>query len=275
MNRETILALNRLNQLFYSQAAPSFDATRQTAWTGWLKLIPILTPLFELNQSLRILDVGCGNGRFLEFLEKAFPTKSFEYFGLDLSQELLTKAKAKFTTPKNEIKSQWQKFDLVQTWLDNPDLSQLSIPIWRQTYDLIVVFGVLHHLPSCQLRLDWLKKLGSQVANGGFLITTDWQFQNEAARFQTKTIMPELVGLTTDKLEENDLILDWKQGKTHYRYCHLANPAELLTQTQALAQTLPQLQLRTSFQADGRSDTLNHYRVWQIVAASNFESLGL
>ena len=48
----------KLNKDFYESNASGFSVTRQTAWPGWLQILPFV------KQNDHILDLGCGNGRF-------------------------------------------------------------------------------------------------------------------------------------------------------------------------------------------------------------------
>lgn len=57
---------------------------------------------FELACSLGndFLDVGCGTGRFKDFIEKTHPEKTSKYIGLDSSEAMLKIAKDKYPNEK-------------------------------------------------------------------------------------------------------------------------------------------------------------------------------
>jgi len=60
---------------------------------------PELEFLFTLNawrDGSKILDAGCGNGYFLSRLQQFFPNK--EYFGVDISPELVARAASRYPT---------------------------------------------------------------------------------------------------------------------------------------------------------------------------------
>ena len=67
MNREIIDTLNRLNATFYRENSESFDRTRQSAWSGWERVVKKLMICGEElkndgNQYVyRLLDAACGN----------------------------------------------------------------------------------------------------------------------------------------------------------------------------------------------------------------------
>src|SRR5579859_6490384 len=88
MTSQTIRRLNRLNQQFYGQVAADFSQTREQPWSGWQQLIPLL----QQKKPHSILDLGCGNGRFGEFLQKHL--SDFRYHGIDNNENLLQIAKS-------------------------------------------------------------------------------------------------------------------------------------------------------------------------------------
>ncbi|MFM7585082.1 MAG: hypothetical protein ACKO9F_20475, partial [Caldilinea sp.] len=55
-----------MNQEFYRTVAAEFDRTRQGLPVGMLALAQLLHE--QLSQPIRLLDVGCGNGRFARAL---------------------------------------------------------------------------------------------------------------------------------------------------------------------------------------------------------------
>ena len=64
MKQATILQLNDLNQHFYKVTAEEFSKTRSFYWKGWGELIEPLKEIGKNHPQLKVLDIGCGNGRF-------------------------------------------------------------------------------------------------------------------------------------------------------------------------------------------------------------------
>jgi len=259
MKQAVISQLNKLNIKFYETSAKDFSTTRQIAWTGWQKIRARLKELATSGNDLRILDVGCGNARWAQFLATVWPEKKISYTGVDLSPALLAAAKISLAELPL-IQSELLEQDLVETWLKS---NQLTEPVWKESFDLIGLFGVLHHLPATDLRKFWLKQLASQLRPGGLLILTYWRFDREQGRFAKKMVKPNLVNLNAKELEPGDMILDWRQGGLNYRYCHLASELEIQANTTWLTENLPDVSLLSSFEADGKSGLLNHYQIWQ------------
>jgi len=249
MKQETVLQLNRLNQRFYQITAEEFSKTRSFYWQGWKELVGPLTELGKSHSQLKVLDLGCGNGRFAEFLQKEGVHKKLVYHGGDNSKELLAFAQSRLE--KQSFEKNLFYIDLIDA-LINDNLTNI-LPLKK--YHVITLFGVLHHIPSFALRKTLFNALAERLTDGGLLVFTAWRFLNEK-RFEKKQIHPTLAKIDPDEIEENDYILDWQRGLTAYRYCHYTNEGEakkLIEQTS--------LVLKKEYTADGKSGNLNNYQI--------------
>jgi SAM-dependent methyltransferase len=113
---------------------------------------------------MKILDIGCGTARILDFLPN-----SVEYHGFDLSQEYINQAISSY--PQRGI----FKCELVEE-----STFQTS-----QDFDLVLAVGVLHHLDD-KSTLSLFQLASSVLKVGGRLVTLDPcfdDFQNPIARF--------------------------------------------------------------------------------------------
>ncbi len=228
-------ALNALNRTFYAQAAENFDESRGRAWNGWRRLLPY----FEaLPMPRRVLDVGCGNGRFGRFLARNLA--EVRYHGLDNNAALLEAARAAFA--KMGV--------LPEAHLDPHDLLEDALP--NGQYEIVALFGVLHHVPSMARRLALIRDLAARVAQGGLLIFTSWCFYDHM-RFRERLIpLPAQYGG-----ERGDWLMDWRRGhapNSLLRYCHHVDEPE-----QRALEAASGLTLLETFYADGHTDNINRY----------------
>ncbi|MFQ3647726.1 MAG: class I SAM-dependent methyltransferase [Anaerolineae bacterium] len=232
MQPRIVAQLNALNRQFYATVADAFDQTRGSAWPGWQHLLPHLPTV----RPLRVLDVGCGNGRFARFLHAVgLPV---DYTGVDSSPALLARAR--------------EALQPLACWrLIEQDV--IEQPLAEGEYDLVGVFGVLHHVPARAGRVAWMRQLAQRVAVGGVLAYASWRFM-EDARLRARVVPwpPELAG----EVEAGDVLLDWRQGAHALRYCHAVDDDE-----QAQIDASLGLTLLARYRADGSSGQLNAYSV--------------
>ncbi|MBZ0284392.1 MAG: class I SAM-dependent methyltransferase [Anaerolineae bacterium] len=258
MDAATIHRLNQINRQFYQTTADDFDQTRGTAWPGWNRLLPYLTTPLE------VLDVGCGNGRFGAFLAKALPVtrrqlpdKSdqqsenkpsdseleannavLSYHGIDSSAALLAHAQ-KILTALPNIRFRLEERDVIE---HPPD---------TDVYDLVVLLGVLHHIPGWEQRQTFMRQLAARVKPGGLLVFAAWRFY-EYKRFRSRVVdWPDDIAV-----EAGDYLLDWRRGTVSLRYCHYTDDAEHDTLVGATGMT----EIAT-YRADGESGDANRYSI--------------
>jgi tRNA (uracil-5-)-methyltransferase TRM9 len=235
MDEATIRRLNAINHEFYRTTADEFDQTRGQAWPGWFNLLPHLTA------PVTVLDVGCGNGRLGVFL--AQHVEVAHYHGVDSNPALLEHAQTALS-------------HLPSVTLDIRDI--VENPPDTGDYDLVALFGVMHHIPGAQQRLDLLHALAQRLRPGGLLGFACWRFY-EFERFRNRIVeWPEDVAV-----EPHDYLLDWRRGQTALRYCHYVDDAEQAALVAATGLT----EIET-YRADGFSGTVNQYSLLRKTTAS-------
>lgn len=96
----------------------------------------------------RVLDVGCGTGRFLEALDGPY-----ERVGADVSAGMLERARRK-------------GLDVAQAGADD-------LPFDDGSFDLVTTFAVLHHLIDPEVVRGALREMARVVRPGGAVLVWD------------------------------------------------------------------------------------------------------
>jgi 2-polyprenyl-3-methyl-5-hydroxy-6-metoxy-1,4-benzoquinol methylase len=244
MTPATVERLLHLNREFYRTVATNFDETRGGLPIGWRQLHQWLPK--RTRQPLRVLDVGCGNGRFAWLLDEW--GIAADYIGVDGDGQLLTLATEHARTLRT-VRTNFVQADFTAaTWCADANLPAAS-------FDLVVCFAALHHVPGWALRQQVVGALAGLLTADGTLILSHWQFLS-SARFVRKQIAWQTIGLTERDVETGDALLPWHQGTYAVRYVHQTDAAE----AQQLAASA-KLELVEQFYADGKEGNLNLYTI--------------
>lgn len=243
MDPATADALADINRRFYREHAEAFGATRRAPWSGWERLLPPLRRRFR-GLGLRVLDVGCGHGRFGRFLDSASVAARLDYLGVDGSEELLAEARR-----LGPDAARWQRVDLLS--------EARALP--RERFDLVVLFGVLDGIPGREGRRRLLECCVDRLAAGGRLIFTLWRHadDDDARRVTWERYNARaLRRIDPARLEAGDRLRAWGEGDAVVRYLNRIDDAEVAGWDRALG-TAPEF----AFRADGRGGDQNDYRV--------------
>jgi len=247
MDDSTRQRLNAINRDFYTEHAGTFARTRNHPWPGWERALRA----GPQEEPLRVLDVGCGNGRFGHFLAEQ-AGRRVAYTGVDLSPALLEETREQ-TTALFEVALEHAD------WVREPP--QQALP--KGPFGLVVAYGVLHHVPAHAKRKELLEVMGQRLSPGGILVATFWRFgapelatryRHRLLSFAADKTSPAFID--PEQLEAGDCLLQWGDDPSAFRYCHYCDDAEI----DALVGDL-RLARVDSFVADGRSGDLNRYEI--------------
>ncbi len=198
MNEKTAKFLLKKVIKDYSDISDSFDKTRKHSWKEFE------TFLKYIKNRQCLADLGCGNGRFYEFINKH---KKIKYIGIDNATPLLKKAKKSFP------KITFIKGDL------------LKIAIENKKIDVALSIASFHHIPSKRLKDKAINEIYKILKAKGILIITVWNlFQRKYKKYIWKARLKSL--LSFGKYDFRDTLIPWSKSRVE-RYYYAFKPKEL------------------------------------------------
>jgi ubiquinone/menaquinone biosynthesis C-methylase UbiE len=184
----------------YDEIAQEFSVTRELIW----KEIEFLFNDYIIPGD-KILDLGCGNGRSLQFLKD----KDIDYIGVDFSEKLIKIAQQNYPKVKFQV------------------ADALNLPFPNNYFDKIYSIAVLHHIPSEKFRIQFFKEARRILKPDGLLILTVWQPESKK---NLNLFFKHTALKLTGKLEKGDVIRPWG-NKDAERYFHHFSQKELINLT--------------------------------------------
>lgn len=199
MREKTAKAILANVKKTYSLIAEDFSKTRNKDWAEFKELSSYLKP------SDKLLDIGCGNGRFYSFLSKKFP---ISYLGIDNSKNLLKEAK------RLNKKAKFKKGNI------------LNLPLKNNSFSIASCIAILHHIPSKKLREKALKEISRILKPRGRLLLTVWNLlPQEKYKKQVEKACRKWL-YTLGKYEKRGLLIPWGNRKIA-RYYYAFKEKEL------------------------------------------------
>lgn len=208
MEREYAEYLLEKTKNDYNLIAEQFSRVRQRIWLE-------MKFLFDdyLFPGEKILDIGCGNGRFLEI----FKEKKADYFGIDTSEKLIEIAKKRY--PKKEPLPATKKKGApeVKGMHKFQVANALNLPFPANFFDKVYNIAVFHHIPSQEFRLQFLKEARRVLKPEGLLILTVWNLWPRFTKLIFKFALLKLFGQS--KLDFKDIFKSWQGIPKCYFHC--------------------------------------------------------
>ena len=200
---------------FYNSEAKKYAETRKKFWHEEKVILDAITPLFENKDKVRVLEFGCGSGRFATLLNQNFPDK-FDYVWIDLSDELLSYAS---TANPNLTFFQW-------------DITKLIKKFDQESFDLIVWTSSFQHIPTNKERSFLMKNFYRLLDYDGMLLMTNWSLSKWFVKKHRKAVLKArfMSLIQFDRSKSRDIMVPWtdtKTGKVYERYYHFFSLKEL------------------------------------------------
>ncbi|MEK7171408.1 MAG: class I SAM-dependent methyltransferase [Patescibacteria group bacterium] len=173
----------------YGLIAEEFSKTRLHPWPEFAEFLKNLN-LGGNAGKIKLLDIGCGNGRLYDFLKN----EPIIYTGIDNNKNLLTLAKKQHKKAKFKY------------------ASATKLPFSANSFDTVWCIAVLHHLPTKGLRLKACREMKRVLKKNGKLMITVWNlWQKKYRKFINK--------------KTHDALIPWNNKLNRYYYAF--KPAEL------------------------------------------------
>jgi SAM-dependent methyltransferase len=244
MQTDIVDQLLTLNRQFYQTFAEQFAETRGRLQPG------VSSTLAEFAPEATVLDLGCGIGEVANELYRS--GHEGIYLGLDFSTALLSIARNRCEHPS----AHFQQADFADpTWVER--LLEFAQPLQVTTFNRVLAFATLHHLPSTTLRVRVLTQVKDLLADGGHFVHSNWNFM-DSPRLRARIVPWSVVDLTEGNVEIGDYLLDWRRGGYGLRYVHHFSEEEL----QDLARSTG-FQVVKTYYSDGEGGRLGLYQVWK------------
>jgi tRNA (uracil-5-)-methyltransferase TRM9 len=169
----------------YNIIADDFNRTRYSYWDYVHKFI------LSLKSFESMLDLGCGNGKYLSVRE------DLDLYALDNCENLIQIVK--------------HKYPLVKTFIS--DVS--TTPFDSASFDSIISIAVIHHLATQERRLDMIREIIRILKPDGQALITAWATEQTNTNTLTKA----------NKISDsNDWLIPWEDKKKKIisqRFYHL------------------------------------------------------
>lgn len=175
----------------YNNIAYNFDVTRQYYWKYVKKYLDNLHELYCIHQT-KILDLGCGNGRYIPLMN------NFDVYCVDNCEKLLDIVCKKYPTVKRFISN------------------VTNLPFDNCMFDHIISVAVIHHLYGECRRIKMIEEIFRVLKTGGTALITAWSTQ-----LKIKDDFQKL----NDK---NDYMIPWNHGNERFYHLFEMNEFEEL-----------------------------------------------
>lgn len=190
-----------INKTFYDANALSFSSTRNGYDPAWYS---VFKDGFLDNNYCGLLDLGCGDGRFIKFFMNRFCRKDIMYIGIDQSLEMLKIARARFNN--------FSEVFFVNARITADILSKIA----RSCF-FVAAVALFHHIPDASERERIAEGICDLLENGSGALISLWNF--DEIPDQKKKRIP-------DKCQPGDFLLGWEKSGA-IRFCHSFSEEEV------------------------------------------------
>ena len=174
-------------ETFYDTIADEFDKTRIRLWPC------VISFLDEFQSNAEILDIGCGNGKYMNYRD------DINIKGIDISTNLIEICKKK-------------GFDVIKA-------PMTDIPFTDNKFDGIICIASYHHLNNDDDRKKTLDEIYRILKPGGIAFIEVWG-----------VVQTSPINKNAENFTKNANLVKWtsvKTGQIFYRYYNIYSEGEL------------------------------------------------
>jgi len=174
-------------ETFYDTIADEFDKTRVRLWPC------VISFLDEFQSNAEILDIGCGNGKYMNYRD------DINIKGIDISTNLIEICKKK-------------GFDVIKA-------PMTDIPFTDNKFDGIICIASYHHLNNDDDRKKTLDEIYRILKPGGIAFIEVWG-----------VVQTSPINKNAENFTKNANLVKWtsvKTGQIFYRYYNIYSEGEL------------------------------------------------
>lgn len=155
-----------------------------------IKTVKDIMPFFQENESLRVLDLGCGVGRNSLFIADKFATKECQIDCVDILEIAIEKL--------HENASEHSVSNSIRGFVDTIE----HFPIMKEAYDLIIAVSALEHVESEDAFLKKLQEIREGIKPNGIVCLVANSEVREKIKDTNEELEPQFeVNLFSAKLQ--------------------------------------------------------------------------
>ena len=136
-----------LQNEYYAKTATEYDTyhcVKHDDESEHYFALHFLSGIIDLYDIKKVLDVGSGTGRALQFLMRRHP--QVEFFGIE---------------PVQELREEGYKKGIPKTSLMHGDGCDINLP--DESFDLVCEFGVFHHVPAPKMMVSEMLRVARRM----------------------------------------------------------------------------------------------------------------
>ena len=185
----------------YNQIASSFDNTRGKNY--WITVNNFINNIKDTQ--LNILDLGCGNGKYISLFKPAH-----KIYALDNSTELL------------KIVS--NRYPHVQT--SNSDVTNTGLE--SNSFDHVISVAVIHHLNTWERRIQMIQEIYRLLKINGTGIITAWAISALTNKFISFNSVNNNSQSQSQSQSQSDYLVPWDNQFNRFYHLFSSNEFEEL-----------------------------------------------